>query len=112
MNEDCKHIFEKYTAPKNAVNESLDPVGQEDKDINNDGKVDATDKFLLKRREAISKAIDQKKKESEEEEKQAQNSLYGDALYIWDYLLHKKKYSPQEAMKIIALAKGSFEHML
>jgi hypothetical protein len=36
--------------------ESLDPVGQEDDDINNDGKVDKTDNYLRKRRQAISKA--------------------------------------------------------
>lgn len=112
MNKDCKSIFEGYASKKNTVNENLDPVGQEDKDINNDGKVDSTDKFLLKRREAISKAIDQKKKEAEEEEKQANNGMHGDALFIWDYLLHKKKYNPQQAMQVISLAKGAFEHML
>ena len=36
---------------------SLDPVGKEDKDVNNDGKVNKTDKYLMKRREAIGKAI-------------------------------------------------------
>ena len=35
----------------------LDPVGKEDKDVNNDGKVNKTDKYLMKRREAIGKAI-------------------------------------------------------
>ena len=35
----------------------LDPVGQEDKDIDNDGDHDKTDKYLLKRRKAIGKAI-------------------------------------------------------
>jgi len=35
----------------------LDPVGKEDKDINNDGKVDNTDSYLKNRREKISKAI-------------------------------------------------------
>ena len=35
----------------------LDPVGQEDKDIDNDGDVDKTDKYLLKRRKAIGSAI-------------------------------------------------------
>jgi hypothetical protein len=35
----------------------LDPVGQEDDDINNDGKVDAADRYLHRRRRAISKAI-------------------------------------------------------
>lgn len=35
----------------------LDKVGQEDADINNDGEVNATDRYLKKRRKAISKAI-------------------------------------------------------
>ena len=35
----------------------LDPVGKEDKDVNNDGKVDKSDKYLMKRRRAIGKAI-------------------------------------------------------
>ena len=35
----------------------LDPVGKEDADINNDGKVDKTDDYLKNRRKAISKAI-------------------------------------------------------
>ena len=37
--------------------EAMDPVGKEDDDINNDGKVDKTDKYLANRRKAISKAI-------------------------------------------------------
>ena len=36
---------------------SLDPVGKEDKDIDNDGDHDKTDKYLLKRRKAIGSAI-------------------------------------------------------
>ena len=35
----------------------LDPVGKEDGDINNDGKKDKTDKYLMNRRKAIGKAI-------------------------------------------------------
>jgi len=35
----------------------LDPVGKEDSDINNDGKVDKTDSYLKNRREKIGKAI-------------------------------------------------------
>ena len=42
------------------TNEKMDPVGQEDDDINNDGKVDKTDKYLKNRREKISKAIKNK----------------------------------------------------
>ena len=35
----------------------LDPVGKEDSDINNDGKVDSSDSYLKKRRAAIGKAM-------------------------------------------------------
>jgi hypothetical protein len=35
--------------------ETLDPVGQEDEDVNNDNKVNSTDKYLLKRRQTIAK---------------------------------------------------------
>ena len=41
--------------------EAMDPVGQEDGDINNDGKKDGTDKYLMNRRKAISKAIRKKR---------------------------------------------------
>ena len=40
--------------------ESLDPVGQEDDDIDNDGDTDSSDKYLNKRRKAIGKAIAKK----------------------------------------------------
>ena len=43
------------------VHEKLDPVGQEDGDINNDGKKDGTDKYLANRRKAIGKAIAKKR---------------------------------------------------
>ena len=39
----------------------MDPVGQEDGDINNDGKKDKTDKYLMNRRKAVSKAIAKKR---------------------------------------------------
>ena len=39
--------------------EGLDPVGKEDGDINNDGKVDKTDKYLANRRKKISQNIDE-----------------------------------------------------
>ena len=38
----------------------LDPVGKEDGDINNDGKKDGTDKYLMNRRKAIGKAMSKK----------------------------------------------------
>ena len=41
--------------------EGMDPVGKEDGDINNDGKKDSTDSYLMKRRKAIGKAIAKKR---------------------------------------------------
>jgi hypothetical protein len=52
--------------------EGLDPVGKEDDDINNDGKVDKTDKYLAKRRKAIASNI---KEGDDHEVAMAQNSL-------------------------------------
>lgn len=50
------------------IAEALDPVGKEDEDVNNDGKVDGTDKYLKKRRAAISKAMKKEEAEQVEEE--------------------------------------------
>ena len=52
--------------------EKLDPVGKEDDDIDNDGDVDSSDKYLAKRRKAISKAIKKDKKEEVKEGKMSQ----------------------------------------
>ena len=49
---------EKYKGSSTAnVKKGLDPVGKEDKDIDNDGDHDKTDKYLLNRRKKIGKAI-------------------------------------------------------
>ena len=42
--------------------EALDPVGQEDGDVNNDGKKDSSDKYLMKRRKAIAASMKKKMK--------------------------------------------------
>lgn len=39
----------------NSRAEALDPVGKEDEDINNDGKINKTDKYLQNRRDVIAK---------------------------------------------------------
>lgn len=44
-----------------AKKEALDPVGKEDSDVDNDGDTDKSDKYLKKRRGAITKAIATKK---------------------------------------------------
>jgi pyruvate/2-oxoglutarate dehydrogenase complex dihydrolipoamide acyltransferase (E2) component len=51
--------------------EALDPVGKEDDDINNDGKVDKTDKYLSNRRKAVAANI----KEGDHEVSMAVSSL-------------------------------------
>jgi hypothetical protein len=45
---------------KNKIKEALDPVGKEDKDIDNDGDHDKTDKYLLNRRKVRGAAIAKK----------------------------------------------------
>ena len=47
----------KGTQTAKAKGGGLDPVGKEDSDINNDGKVDSSDSYLKKRRAAIGKAM-------------------------------------------------------
>ncbi len=57
-NEKARKDMEKMgTSMKNPHFESLDPVGKEDGDVNNDGKKDKTDKYLMNRRKAIGKAM-------------------------------------------------------
>ena len=58
-------------ATSKAMSEDLDPVGKEDEDINNDGKVDKTDKYLANRRKAIAANL----KEGDHEVAMAQASL-------------------------------------
>ena len=55
----CEECYEEGS---DKVEEKLDPVGKEDNDVNNDGKVDGTDKYLIKRRKAIGAALDKAKK--------------------------------------------------
>ena len=63
----AKDAFKKAakTAKKEEVElaeKKLDPVGKEDKDIDNDGDHDKSDKYLIARRKKVSKIIAMKKK--------------------------------------------------
>lgn len=42
--------------------EELDPVGEEDEDVNNDGEVDDSDKYIKRRRQIVKSAIAARKK--------------------------------------------------
>jgi len=52
--------FEEVEKFRAKMAEGLDPVGKEDGDVNNDGKKDSTDKYLMNRRKAIGKAMKKK----------------------------------------------------
>jgi hypothetical protein len=68
------------TAAKRAkMKEALDPVGKEDGDVNNDGKKDSTDGYLMKRRKAIAKAMKTRKEEIEMEGVRDMNPEQGTA---------------------------------
>ena len=63
LKPEAKKAKEKPMTPeqRRQIPEGMDPVGQEDGDINNDGKKDGTDKYLANRRKAIGKAIAKKR---------------------------------------------------
>lgn len=58
MSKSSKKKHEKMEMKK----EALDPVGKEDKDIDNDGDHDKSDKYLAARRKKINKIMSMKKK--------------------------------------------------
>jgi len=58
---------------KKEMKEALDPVGKEDDDVNNDGKVDKSDDYLKNRRKAISASM--KKEEVEELDELSKSTL-------------------------------------
>ena len=61
-----ERLLAKSAAKRKAAMEALDPVGQEDADIDNDGDTDKSDKYLHKRRKAIGKAMKKRMKEEKE----------------------------------------------
>ena len=58
--EDMGNILNRYYE----IDEAMDPVGKEDGDVDNDGDTDDSDRYLKKRRAAISKAIKKQKNEN------------------------------------------------
>jgi len=122
MTRDIKAIYEGYAKSlesKKVVVESTetDPNKIAATDPAHDGaavtqKDRKIAKYLANKHKIIAKSIAKGKAEAEEEETERNNSLHGDALFVWDYLLHKKKHSPHDAIKIISMAKTAFEHLL
>jgi hypothetical protein len=61
------NMIEEAMAKKKKAKKKLDPVGQEDGDIDNDGDEDETDGYLKNRRDAVRKAMTGAKKKTVEE---------------------------------------------
>jgi hypothetical protein len=116
MTLDNIKMFENYMAARLAkrnavINEKMDPVGQEDADINNDGVVDKQDEYLAKRRAAISAAVHSKEESEEAEAMQSHYNVNHEALDLCDHLLtHPKKYKKADIMKIITIASDHLTH--
>jgi len=92
---------------KKKIKEALDPVGKEDSDIDNDGDVDKSDKYLHKRRKAIGKAIATQKEALDpvgKEDSDIDND--GDVDKSDEYLKHRRKVRG----KAIGVRKESFSN--
>ena len=90
---------------KVAVEEKMDAVGKEDGDIDNDGDKDASDKYLAKRRKAVSKAIKSDQKENfigtPENTKAKLDATPGQSSDEWNQqveIMQKKNTSMREAL--------------
>ena len=91
-----KERFDKMGDEKARDNykEALDPVGREDADIDNDGDVDKSDKYLGKRRKAIAKAMKKRmKKEEVVDEQMTGHGKRLDTYYHYDMQDNDKKPS-------------------
>jgi len=89
--EMTEHEDARETAsPKSKKGKGLDPVGREDKDVDNDGDHDKSDKYLLKRREAIGKAIAKTRNED----------------YLWTEATGTTSVEGQNAKKIDVMKSG------
>ena len=56
------HLKKAAESVEHVTEKKLDPVGKADADIDNDGDVDKSDKFLHARRKKVSKIIAMSKK--------------------------------------------------
>ena len=61
FDEKSKGIAQAYLKMLEATKPKMDPVGNHDADIDNDGDKDKSDSYLIKRRAAISKSVKEEK---------------------------------------------------
>jgi hypothetical protein len=73
------------------VKEGMDPVGKEDGDVNNDGKKDSSDKYLMKRRAAIGKAMKKEEVTADEDVIEGYKPLPGDKMMRQAHKAYRKE---------------------
>ena len=86
--------------------EALDPVGQEDDDVDNDGDSDKSDEYLKKRRKAVGAAINKRKKKltteaadattSDDDDKEITEKKVKNKVVINPEMKESKDYDPME----------------
>jgi len=111
MNLDSHIMYEKYVVSRVPVSEKLDPVGKEDADVNNDGKVDKQDEYIIRRRNAVKAAIKYAEESEEQEAVQRYYNEQEEALDLVEALLTSpKKYKKGSLVKILTLALDHLNH--
>ena len=111
MNLDSHIMYEKYVVSRVPVSEKLDPVGKEDADVNNDGKVDKQDEYIIRRRNAVKAAIKHAEESEEQETVQRYYNEQEEALDLVEALLTSpKKYKKGSLVKILTLALDHLNH--
>jgi len=83
--------------------EGLDPVGKEDGDVNNDGKKDSSDSYLMKRRKAIAKAMGKEDKMKDKKMKNEHHQKDADGKVI-----EHEDTTPSSVDEMITLTKGDY----
>ena len=77
----------------------LDAVGEEDDDVDNDGDVDDSDSYIKKKREAIGKAMGDKKKDKKKDKDMKEETEQIDEVDCWD--THKKVGMKKKGNKMV-----------
>ena len=88
------------------LEKKLDAVGKEDADIDNDGDVDSSDKYLHKRRKAIGKAMG--KKDKKEDVKEARNP--GESPMAYKKRMEKKYKGSKISKDYDPMKDPNFDH--